>query len=164
MASSRANVNDSCPDAILAEHRLELSKPRFRRATYTRYKGIIENDLLKASIASLPVQKLRPSLIEQYYVEAKVSASTLTLHHAILHRALRKAAKDGLLPTNPANDLDGKPRRSRDKLSEDAQKHCWTAAEARAFLVAAKAAAGRVLQPGPGQWRSQGGAVRTAVE
>jgi integrase len=84
------------------------------------------------------LQKIRPSHIEQYYAEAKVSASTLTLHHAILHRALRKAVKDHLLPLNPAVDLDGKPRRSKDKPSKDAQQHAWTAAEARAFLAAAK--------------------------
>src|SRR5688572_8110294 len=33
------------------------SKPRFRPSTYTRYAGIIENDLRKADIASLPLQK-----------------------------------------------------------------------------------------------------------
>jgi hypothetical protein len=81
---------------------LGASKPRFRPSTYTRYKVIIDNDLLKSSLANLPVQKLRPSQIEQYYADAKVSASTLTLHHAILHRALRKAVKDRLLAVNPA--------------------------------------------------------------
>ena len=30
----------------------------------------------------------------------------------ILHRALRKAAKDKLIPFNVAADLDGKPRRA----------------------------------------------------
>jgi hypothetical protein len=40
-----------------------------------------------------------------------VSASTLTLHHAILHRALREAVKDRLVVVNIASELDGKPRR-----------------------------------------------------
>ena len=95
-------------------------KPRCRRSTYVRYKGIIDNDLLAAPVAKLLLQKLRPSHLEQYYASASVSASTLTLHHAILHRALRKAVKDRLLPMNPAVDLDGRPRRTRDK-SGDAQ-------------------------------------------
>jgi integrase len=63
----------------------------------------------------------------------------LTLHHAILHRALRKAAKDKLIPVNPALDLDGKPRRSRTS-SDEARQHAWTATEARAFLAVAKEA------------------------
>jgi integrase len=116
-----------------------IKPPRCRPSTYTRYKGIIENDLLKAPIASTPLQRIRSTHIEQYYADAKVSPSTLTLHHAIVHRALRKAVKDKLLAMNPAVDLDGKPRRKRDK-GEDARRHCWTVAEARAFLAEAKAA------------------------
>ena len=129
---------------------LEVNKARYAPSTYVRYKGIIENEILKAPIASLPLQKLRPSHIEQYYAavaqavtdgkkRGALSASTLTLHHAILYPALRKAVKDKLLTTNPAVDLDGKPRRKRNR-SQDAQQHAWTATEARAFLVEAKAA------------------------
>jgi hypothetical protein len=119
-------------------------KPRCRPSTYVRYKGIIEHDLLEAAIAKVLLQKLRPSHLEQYYAAA-VSPSTLTLHHAILHRALRKAVKDRLLPMNPAVDLDGKLRRRRDR--DDAREHCSTAAEARAFLVAAKAAGPQLKSP-----------------
>jgi integrase len=118
----------------------KAAKPRFRPSTCTRFEGIINNDLLKAPIANIPMQKIRPTHLEQYYADAKVSASTLTLHHTILHQALRKAAKDGLIPLNPARDLDHKPRRTREKVSGEAQKHVWTATEARAFLAAAKAA------------------------
>jgi integrase-like protein len=119
---------------------LAASKRRFRPSTYTRFSGIIENDLLKAPIAGMLLQKVRSTHIEQYYAAAKVSSSTLTLHHTILHQAFRKAAKDRLIVANVAVDLDGKPRRSREKVSGDAQKHAWTAQEARAFLKAAKAA------------------------
>jgi integrase len=121
---------------------LEASvKPRVRPSTYVRYKGIIENDISKATIASMPLQRIRPTHLEAYYAaarERKLSASTVTLHHAILHRALRKAVKDRLLTINVAGDLDGKPRRER--TQEDARQHAWTATEARAFLVTAKAA------------------------
>jgi integrase len=72
-----------------------------------------------------------------------VSPSTLTLHHAILHPALAKAARDRLIPHNIAIGLN-RPRKPRHK-SEDARQHCWTAGEARAFLDAAKA---RGSQPG----------------
>jgi len=71
-------------------------KPSVRPSTYTRYKGILEHDLLKAPMAAIPLQRLRGSHLESYYAIAqeKVSASTLTLHHAILHRALGKAKKE----------------------------------------------------------------------
>jgi integrase len=119
---------------------LAAAKPRFRPSTYTRFSGIIEKDILKSPIASLLLQKVRPVDLERYYAEAKVSASTLTLHHTILHQALRKAAKDRLITSNIAADLDNKPRRSKHKVSEDAQKHAWSAVEARTFLAVAKVA------------------------
>src|SRR5262245_54703368 len=118
---------------------LEARKLRIRSASYTRYKGIIDNAIRKAPIASILLQNLRPSHIEQYYAAAAVSGSTLTLHHAILHGALRKAKRDQLIVVNPAIDLEGKPRRTRDRSFEDARMHCWTAAEARDFLATAKA-------------------------
>jgi integrase len=121
---------------------LEASvKPRVRPSTYVRYKGIIENDISKAAIASLPLQKIRPTHLEAYYAEARktLSASTVTLHHAILHRSLRKAVKDRLVTMNVAVDLDGKPRREQTSR-EDARKHAWTASEARTFLSPAKSA------------------------
>lgn len=116
-----------------------IVKPQARPATYTRYKGIIENHLCEASIASIPLQKLRPSHLEAYYATAGVSANTLPLHHTVLRRALRKALQDRLVTMNVASDLEGTPRRTRGR-SEDAQQHCWTPEEARAFLVTAKAA------------------------
>jgi integrase len=134
---------------------LDTNKPRFAPNTYTRYKGIIEREILRADVASIPLQKLRPSHLETYYAavaqarpstdktdikkRAALSASTLTLHHAVLYPALRKAVRDQLIITNPAADLEGKPRRNRSR-SEDAQHHCWSAADARLFLAAAKEA------------------------
>lgn len=125
--------------AWLTEWLQSSVKPRVRTATYVRYEGIIDKALLKASIAGLPLQKIRPSHLEAYYAEAskKLSASTLTLHHAILHRALRKAVRDRLIASNPARDLEGKPRRSHSK-GENARQHCWSVAEAQRFLTAAK--------------------------
>jgi integrase len=63
----------------------------------------------------------------------------LTLHHTVIRRALRKAMRDRLVSVNVASDLDGRPRRQRGQ-SEEARDHCWTPAEAQAFLATAKAA------------------------
>lgn len=121
----------------------KASKSRFRQNTVTRFEGIISKAMQPAPIAKVRLQKLRPTHLEQYYAAATVSPATLMLHHSILHQALRKAVKDRLIPMNPAADLDHKPRRSREKMSGEAQQHAWTAIEARAFLTAAKAAGAR---------------------
>jgi integrase len=118
---------------------LEGMKTQCRPATYTRYHGIIENHISKAAIADMPVQKIRPSHLEAYYAAAAGSASTLTLHHTVIRRALRKAQRDRIVTVNVASDLDGRPRRARGG-SEDARQHCWDVHEVQAFLKAAKAA------------------------
>lgn len=119
-----------------------IAKGGFRENTATRYKGIIDNALLTSPVASIPLQKLRASHLEAYYATAaaKLSASTLQLHHTVIHQALRKAVKDGLMRTNVAIDLDGRPRRANKGRGDEARQHAWTGAEARAFLDAAKAA------------------------
>jgi integrase len=113
------------------------AKPNIRPASYTRYKGIIDNHLQKAPIAAMPLQKLRSSHVEAYY--ATIPTGSRPVHHTVLRRALRKAVKERLLALNPAVDLDHSPRR-RKAADEDARVNCWTSQEARAFLVAAKAA------------------------
>ncbi len=118
---------------------LEATQRQVSPATYTRYHGIIENHIRQAPIGALPLQRLRPTHLEQYYATATGSASTLTLHHTVFRRALRLAQRDRLVTVNVAADLDGRPRRPRGR-SDDARQHCWTASEARAFLDAATAA------------------------
>src|SRR5262249_26106763 len=73
---------------------LAVSKRNFADSTYVRYKGIIEKGIQKSSLATLRLQKIRPSDIEAYYAGlSTLSEATLMLHHAILHRAFRKAVK-----------------------------------------------------------------------
>jgi integrase len=112
---------------------------RCRPSTVARYTGIVQQNILQAPIATLPLQQIRPSHVETYYASIKASASTLTLHHTILQQALRKAMKDRLITRNAAADVDAKPTRGRDK-GTDARMHCWTAEEARHFLDVAKEA------------------------
>jgi hypothetical protein len=79
----------------------DASKARFRPSTSLRFEGIIANSLLTAPLASIGLQKIRTTHLEAY-ASAKVSASTLTLHHTIQHQALRKAFRDRLISGNPA--------------------------------------------------------------
>jgi integrase len=112
-------------------------KPQCTPGTYTRYKNIIENHIAKATIGDLPLQKLRPTHLEAYYATTPGAVATLSLHHTVIRRALRKAQRDRLVAVNVASDLDGRPKRPRGR-SEEAREHCWTAAEARTFLETAK--------------------------
>ena len=87
-------------------------------------------------IAGMPVQKLRSSDIDAYY--ATIPVGSRPVHHTVLRRALRKAAKERLIMVNPAADLDHAPRRR--KAPDDARVNCWSPYEAKTFLAAAKAA------------------------
>ncbi|MGC4084259.1 MAG: site-specific integrase [Vicinamibacterales bacterium] len=120
---------------------LKLTEARVRRSSYVRYSGVVEKYLLTSALAPVPIQKVRPSHLEAYYATlTKMSASSRVTHHSILLSALRKAEKDGLITTNPAERVDAKPKRARHAVSDEARNHAWSADEARAFLTSAKAA------------------------
>jgi integrase len=115
-----------------------VKPPLCRRSTYVRYTNIVEA-IQKGPIADIPLQKLRPSDIERYYADAtNVAPGTLSLHHTVIHRALRKAKRDNLVAVNVASDLEGRPRSRRDP--ESARQNCWTTEEAQTFLAVARQA------------------------
>ena len=116
---------------------LASSKKQFRRNTYTRYHGIIENNFAAADIGKMLLQKLRATHVEVYYNDATLSPATLDIHQAILYPALEKAKRDGLVAQNVAADIV-RPTTPNHK-SDDARRHCWTVSEAQAFLEAAQA-------------------------
>src|SRR5262249_44180195 len=111
--------------------------PLRRPATYEVYKSIIDTHLTTSALALLPLQRLRASDLERYYATLELSPATVRVHHAMLHRALKKAAKERLITLNPAVDLD-LPKRATDHTASP-RAHCWTAAQARTFLAAAHA-------------------------
>lgn len=125
---------------------LKLTKSRVRQSSYVRYRGVVEKRIMKSALAAMPVQKIRPSHLEAYYATlTDLSASSRVTHHSVLLSALRKAMKDGLVTSNVAVNVDGKPRRQKQATSDEARRHAWSAPEARAFLDVAKAAG---TQPG----------------
>jgi integrase len=125
-------------------------KPHRRPTTYDRYKNILDLHVLPAPIAGIRLRELRGTHLEAYYAHAMapvadggkgLQSSTVAVHHAILHKALRRAKKQNLVAANVAAELDEKPkRRAAGRHLTDAQIHCWTADEARAFLAASRAA------------------------
>jgi len=70
--------------------------------------------------------------IERYYTDsAKLSQTTLALHHNILATALNAAVKKGLLRTSPASKVTNKPHRH---IGAETLDNVWTVEETRTFL------------------------------
>ncbi len=119
-------------------------KPPLRRPeTYRVYKSIVESHVAEAPLATMPLQKVRASDLEHYYGTLSAKPATVTVHHAVFHRALKKAVKDRLLHTNPAADVEHRPRPTKD-YALHTRANCWTATEARSFIDAAKKAGTQV--------------------
>jgi integrase len=113
--------------------------PLKRSETARVYLSMIDKHIAKHSIATLPLQKIRPSHLEQLYAETtKLGPSSLTVLHAVVHKALKTAMRDQLIVSNPAAAVEHRPRPSKDH-GKDAREHCWTADEARKALATAKA-------------------------
>jgi integrase len=109
-----------------------------RPRTVVTYRTVIRKHLTPA-LGSIQLQSLRPGQITAYYA-AKIaegySSRTLQQHHAVLNVALASAVKQGVVTKNVAALVDAKPRGRANR--DEAKKHCWTADEARAFLIAAQ--------------------------
>jgi integrase len=116
-------------------------KPPLRRpSTYASYTNAIEVHIAPSAIAHIPLQQLRSLDLDRYYASVRRSPGTVALHHAIIHTALKRAVRDGLVTRNVSSDAE-RPKLSKDR--GDAREHCWTATEARLFLDTAKAAGAR---------------------
>ncbi len=115
---------------------LEARKALLRPNSYTTYHGVIENHVAKAPIASILLHQLRGDHVEAYYAASKAGAESLGVHAAVLGGALRKAVRDKLIAANPADDLER--RTSAKDAATEARTNCWSAADARKVLAAAK--------------------------
>ena len=77
--------------------------------TVYAYQQMIDNHITPA-IGSVPLQKLTPTMLQQYYAvkirEGKISSNTVRKHHDLLNTALRMAVKQGLILNNPAERVE----------------------------------------------------------
>jgi len=114
--------------------------PLKRPETARVYSSFIETHVAKASIGSMPLQKVRKTDLEHFYNVglAKLSASSITVAHAMLSKALRDAVEDGLIAFSPAPLARNRRKVEKSASTENAQQHCWSADEARTFLRVAK--------------------------
>src|SRR5262249_46012437 len=111
--------------------------PAKRIHTYETYKQVIEKVVGPSPLASIRLQELKSTDLKHFYTQLKVSQSTQAKYHAILHSALKAATLEGLVYRNVAALVLGKPQARMQH--EDIRSQGWTAEEARAFLVTARA-------------------------
>jgi len=130
--------------AYLRDWHAKTVEPLKKPLTARIYLSLIEQHVAKAPIAAMPIQKVRASDLEQFYMSLKLAPSSVGVVHAIIHRALKTAVRDRLLVANPASAVEHRPRPTGDH-SEGARQHCWNAAEARRVLAAAADAGPQAL-------------------
>jgi integrase len=115
-----------------------VAPPMRQPATYELYRGIIERHLAPSTLAHIPIQRLRRPHIEHYL--RRVRPGSLSIHRAILHRALKMAVRDNLLPpgSNPASGVEV-PCPEVD-ASAVAKEQCWSVDEMQSVIATADAA------------------------
>ena len=115
------------------EHWLETVKSSLRPNTHAQYSQIVHQHILPL-LGKVRLKDLRPDMIQTLYNEklsSGVSARTVQLIHAVLHRSLNQALKWGLIGRNPADAVvRPKARRAEMKVLDDVQ--------VRTLLLAAK--------------------------
>ena len=82
---------------------LENSKTALRAKTAFQYGDVIKRHIIP-HIGKIALKDLRLARIEKYYadlIERKVGVRTVRICHSILHRALDKALRYGLVTYNP---------------------------------------------------------------
>src|ERR1700682_4787219 len=80
----------------------DVHKPTVRARTYVRYELQLRLHILPA-LGNKQLSKLTPQSIQAFYsqmLQKGLSAPTVRLLHAILHKAFAHAVRIGLLPRN----------------------------------------------------------------
>jgi integrase len=101
--------------------------------TKETYKTVVENHLIP-NLGSIPIQKLIPIHLQNYYNSSKLSSGTLSQHHAIIHQALKVAMQqERLITHNPAELVAEKPNGK-----ESTEIITWDEEEIKKFLAVAR--------------------------
>jgi integrase len=111
----------------------DYAKPNLSPRGFERYESIVRVHLTP-SLGSIPLIKLRPEHLQNYYtakLNSGLSARTVRYHHVVLHIALKTAVKWGLLSRNVADAVD--PPRTR-----NTEMNTWDEDDIIHFLNAAK--------------------------
>ena len=76
-------------------------KNTVRRSSYVRYEGIVNNHV-SPTIGRLKLKSLTPAHVRRLYIEKLETLSPRSVNyiHVTLHKALKQAVSDGLIPRN----------------------------------------------------------------
>lgn len=97
---------------------LEVYKPTVRLATYNIRRLIVQNHIIPA-LGDIPLQRLTPQEVRVFYaseLERGLKGSSVGTYHVTLHKALDRAAKDGLIARNVC-DLVDPPKSERVEMT-----------------------------------------------
>ena len=78
-----------------------------RQTTFERYEQIVRVHI-RPALGTLKVKNLTPAHVRGLYrekLEAGLSARTVQYAHVTLHKALKQAVADGLIPRNPTDSV-----------------------------------------------------------
>jgi integrase len=103
-----------------------------RTSTYIRYRGIVDNHL-SPTLGAGKLSRLTPNAVRKMYKEktdAGLSPRSVNYIHVTLHKALRAAVLDGLIPRNVCDAVKA-PQNHRPEVTPFDQE------QVRALLTAA---------------------------
>ena len=122
-----------------------IVRPTRAETTVYGYQKIIENHLLPA-LGDIPLLKLTPMDIQQYYIQVQqscnLSSNTLRRHHDLLSSSLRSAVRQDKLLTSPMDKVE--PPRAKQKEASyykpEELKRLYTLIEGHPLELCAKLA------------------------
>ncbi|MCL6590692.1 MAG: site-specific integrase [Firmicutes bacterium] len=115
----------------LEVYTLKSSRKKIR--TKETYQSIVERHLIPA-LGDIPLQKLTPTHLQQYYNTSSLSDKTLSMHQAVIHQALKVAMiQEKLIKENPAVIVAEKPNGKKSPEMET-----WEEEDVKRFLSVAK--------------------------
>jgi integrase len=112
---------------------IENVSESLRPLTLSRYRSTISKHL-KPALGQVPIQTLAPTRFKAFHRElraAGLASSTITVIHAVAHRALADAVEDNVIVRNPASFRKAAPK---SEAGVRRRASVWTARELRAFL------------------------------
>jgi len=118
---------------------LAIKPPRRTQRAYDTYRSVIALHL-KPAIGDLRLQGLRVLDVEKFLADKADTLAPATLEKVftVLSSALKSAVRDRLVARNVATAVANKPHAPEGH--PEAISNCWSADEAAAFLVVARAA------------------------
>ena len=111
----RRNPQEDMLFTEFLEDWLDIVKPTIALTTFASYQNIVEKSVMPYfEEREILLRELRPMDLQRFYMKKleTVKASSVIHYHSVLHRALKYAVRNDLIPTNPADKVD-RPKKER---------------------------------------------------